>query len=792
MADLLSTGISGVRTYQRALATVGNNIANVDTDGYVRQRLEIVENSSTGSGVLNIGNGARAVKVQRIYDEFVTTSMRTNVSQLDQHEAVLKYTQQLENTLADKNLSLSSVIDGYFAAVQEVTISPSSASARQSMLNTAESVASQFQAIGAQIRQVESDSWGELEAKTEELNRLATQLASVNDNLSRTVSLEKQPNELLDMRDTLLRDMSKLIRIHAEVEDNGEVNVHIGDSDNDNAGYLVNGDQTNSVGVQQDAANPENAILLFNPFTNPKQIGSVMGGSIGGIMHFRSEVLQGLRDDLDNVAKVFVNENNAIHELGINAYGKFGGDIFSLSNIYTLEAGLNKGNSIVNISTLSDVDIDHAPMELLYESSNNTWTLKNLNTNATATRTGNGDLVLGGLRVDVSGSPVGGDVFSLTPSKRPIDAIEVAISDQAAIAAGGALSVSRDPTNVNETRMLLDSYHKPSLPPADTSMDDLLRNNIAEVAGTSVLASNAPAFVIPAYTQNPRFYLDNEGVGADVQMQVFTRDGRQVYGTELSSSEQNQMLSPVYGFSADATYNTDYLNKTGVDAYMDGNFTVTNPAAPADTRQHFALQGHMGEDLIVFVAGTGTGHMSAQWDEPVSIDAREVLRQNIDIEFSDDKSYQLIDAKTGTSIANGTLANNSIQHNGWQVSFEGPIAAGSKFQVRGNTYMSGDNRNMLSMAELQSSKATFGGKGDFSEVYTDIIGDLGNQVIQTSISADAQRIMVDQAAEQWNQTSAVSLDEEAADLLRFQQAYQASAQVISTANKLFESILQLG
>lgn len=791
MADLLSTGISGVRTYQRALATVGNNIANVDTDGYVRQRLEIVENSSTGSGVLNIGNGARAIRVQRIYDEFVTTSMRTNIAQLEQHEAVLKYAQQLENTLADKNLSLSSVIDGYFAAVQEVTISPSSASARQSMLNTAESVASQFQAIGAQLRQVDADSWAELEAKTEELNRLATQLASVNDSLSRTVSIEKQPNELLDMRDTLLRDMSKLVRIHAEIDANGEANVHIGDTNDDATGYLVHGDQTSVVGVQQDPNNPENAILLLNPYTNPKQIGSVTGGAIGGLMKFREEGLQGLRDELDNVAKVFVNENNAIHELGINAYGEFGGDIFSLSNVYTLEAGLNKGNSIVNISTLSDVDMDHAPMELLYEGSSNTWTLTNLNTGASASRIGNGDLVLGGLRVDVSGTPVAGDVFALTPSKRPIDALEVAISDQAAIAAGGALSASRDPSNINETRMLLDSYYKPALPADDTSMDDLLRNNIAEVAGTSVLASNAPAFVIPAYTQNPRFYLDNEGVGADVQMQVFTRDGRQIYGTELSASDQGQMLSPVYGFSADAVYNTDYLNKTGTDAYMDGNFAVTNPDAN-DTRQFFGLDGHLGEDLIVFVAGTGTGHMSAQWDEKVSVDPREVLRQNIDIEFSDATSYQLIDAQTGTSIANGTLANNAIQHNGWQVSFEGPVVAGSKFQIRGNSYLSGDNRNMLAMAELQSSKAAFGGRGDFSEVYTDIIGSLGSQVIQTSISADAQRIMVEQAEQQWNQTSAVSLDEEAADLLRFQQAYQASAQVISTANKLFEAILNVG
>jgi flagellar hook-associated protein 1 FlgK len=54
MADLLSTGISGVRTYQRALATVGNNIANVDTEGYSRQRLEIAESTSSSEGSLNI------------------------------------------------------------------------------------------------------------------------------------------------------------------------------------------------------------------------------------------------------------------------------------------------------------------------------------------------------------------------------------------------------------------------------------------------------------------------------------------------------------------------------------------------------------------------------------------------------------------------------------------------------------------------------------------------------------------------------------------------------------------
>ncbi|MCP4929839.1 MAG: flagellar hook-associated protein FlgK [Gammaproteobacteria bacterium] len=786
MADLLSTGISGVRTYQRALATVGNNIANVDTDGYSRQRLEIVENSSSGSGVLNIGSGARAVQVKRIYDNFLTSSLRINSSQLAQHEAIHKYVQQLENTLADKKMSLSSVIDGFYASVHEVTISPASASARQSMLNTAESVASQFQSIGSQITRIDEDSFSEAQAKIEELNLLAKQVATVNGSLNGTMDINKQPNGLMDMRDKLLQDMSQLIRIFVEEEANGQVNIHIGDAD---AGeYLVNGKKSNVLGLQANPNNPEDAMLVMNPNTRPSQVKNVSGGSIGGILSFRQEALQDLRIDLDHIARVFVNENNAVHELGIDAHGRFGGELFSLANVFSVEAGLNQGNASVQISTLSDVAVDQIPMELRYDGSANHWVLTN--TVSKASVSGNGELVLGGVKVKLTGQPETGDIFSLVPSKRAIDAIAVAISDQSAIAAGGAVSVARNATNSNETRIILNEYSKPLAVTADTSMDDALRNNIAEVAGTSITAANSPAFIIPANTQNPRFYLDNQGVGADVQLQVFTRAGRQIYGEALTVGEQGQLVNANNGFLAGASYNNDYLNKTGANGYMDGDFVVINPDAN-DSRQHFALQGHLGEDLIVFVTGTGTGHMSAQWDDLAQFEPRDVLRQDIDIQFSSATSYQLIDSKTETSIASGTLLNNSISHNGWQVSFEGPVVAASKFSVKGNTYMAGDNRNMLAMANLQSSKSVFAGQGDFTEVYTDVIGVLGNRVVQTAISADAQRIMVEQAEEQRNQTSAVSLDEEAADLLRFQQAYQASAQIINTANKLFDTILNV-
>jgi flagellar hook-associated protein 1 FlgK len=161
------------------------------------------------------------------------------------------------------------------------------------------------------------------------------------------------------------------------------------------------------------------------------------------------------------------------------------------------------------------------------------------------------------------------------------------------------------------------------------------------------------------------------------------------------------------------------------------------------------------------------------------------------VQFSADAStYVLKDVTTDTNIATGTLtAGGVIKHNGWTVSFDGVIQANDKFSIRGNAHQAGDNRNLLKIIELQDNKDIFSGRGDFTEVYTDIIGNLGNSLVQSAVGRDAQQIIFDQAQAKRDETSAVSLDEEAANLLRFQQAYQASAQIISTATKLFDTIL---
>ena len=786
MADLLSTGISGVRTYQRALATVGNNIANVDTEGYSRQRVEIAQSASSSEGSLNIGNGARAVRVQRSYDNFVVENLRSSQSQLNKHQATLEYVTQLENILADKQLSLSTSMDGFFAAVQEVSLSPSSVAARQNMLNVAESTVAQFTSVGTQLSLIEENSYSDLTGQVSSLNQLADQLASVNASLNRVNSLDKQPNELLDRRDTLIQDMSKLLRVHVVEKNNGAVDIHIGDVASGQ--YLVKDKTASTLGIDRSAANPDEAVLMLDPYMSPQKVTQVVGGSIAGISEFRQNSLTILRDELDTLTQVFVGEVNDTHALGIDAQGNFGGELFSLGNIYTVTPGLNKGTGFVTVSAVPNAKIEKLTMELSYSDSQKLWTLTD--TVSKEAVTGSSELTMGGVKFTLTGVPKDADTFSLTSTKRPIDALQVSVTEHTTIASGGAVSVARATTNTSGTKMILNGYVKPTVAVADTTMDTALRNNIAQVAASSIAASNNVAFVIPANTQDSQFYSTEQNDSSDIKMQVFTRAGKQLYGSALTSSEQTAVITSGNGFSATAAYDSTYNNQTGSNAYMDASVTVAN-ADSGDTRDYFALAGSLKEDLLVFVTGTGAAEVSGQWGNVAEVDVREQLRQNIDIQFAADaSSYILTDSTTNTNIASGTYtAGNTIEHNGWTVSFDAPIQANDKFSVRGNSAQAGDNRNLLKLIELQDNKDIFSGRGDFTEVYTDIIGDLGYSVVQSAVSRDAQQIIFDQAQAKRDETSAVSLDEEAADMLRYQQAYQASAQIISTATKLFDTIL---
>jgi flagellar hook-associated protein 1 FlgK len=183
---------------------------------------------------------------------------------------------------------------------------------------------------------------------------------------------------------------------------------------------------------------------------------------------------------------------------------------------------------------------------------------------------------------------------------------------------------------------------------------------------------------------------------------------------------------------------------------------------------------------------TGTGTISAG---EVLDGNNAQLRAGVTIRFTAANSWQAVDAGNAV-IASGTYtAGASIDVNGWRVQVGGTPAAGDSFTVSSNVGGTGDNRNAQALSALLGKGVLSGGTESLDSAASRLVGSVGVSTSSANASRDAQKIIYDDSMATIDGNSGVNLDEEAANLLRYQQAYQASAQMIRVAQSIFDSIL---
>ena len=127
MVDILAIGSGAVNAYRQALSTTSNNIANVNTPGYSRRELRIGESFPVEEGIFSFGSGSQAEAVARAYDEFVERSLRDAISDLEANDPVIEYTNRLVDIMGTDTVSVSSAIDNFFNAAEQLSTDPSSA-----------------------------------------------------------------------------------------------------------------------------------------------------------------------------------------------------------------------------------------------------------------------------------------------------------------------------------------------------------------------------------------------------------------------------------------------------------------------------------------------------------------------------------------------------------------------------------------------------------------------------------------------------------------------------------------
>ena len=242
--------------------------------------------------------------------------------------------------------------------------------------------------------------------------------------------------------------------------------------------------------------------------------------------------------------------------------------------------------------------------------------------------------------------------------------------------------------------------------------------------------------------------------------------------------------------------NQTFVGQLQLDADEEIRFTFGDGGLPADLavlglRTGIYVEGAVTEDLAVFVTGSDSGSIAAGFSVTDTDEVAVSAIAPFTIEFSSASQYTITDTATGTLVATRSYTSgDDIVHKGFTLVLDGDPVAGDLFVVDSNEDGIGDNGNMLNLVALQSKELMADGS-TVGEAYISLVNTVGSKAALAMMSKEALQVVYDQAVAAKDQVSGVSLDQEAGELIRFQQAYQASAQIIQVASKLFDSILSI-
>ena len=629
---MLGTGISGLLASQKALSTASQNIANVNTDGYTRQRVNLTTQDPFPYGSSFIGTGVKISSIERVYDQFLVDQVRTGTSSLSQLNQYYSLASQVDNILADPQAGLTPGLQSFFNAVQDLANDPASASARQVMISEAESLSGRFHYLNERIDDIDNAVNSDVANVVAEINGITKSIADVNRKIGELRSQGSgEPNDVLDQRDILVRSLSDKIGVTTVFQDDGSVNVFIG-----NGQAVVAGYESRDLSVLKNDFDPSIASIGYDLGPSVVNVtAQLTGGKLGGLLQYRNDLSESMKNSLGLLATGISDTFNEQHRNGLDLNGDVGGDFFAdLSTITPEILASRKNSSALPADITVNISDVHALTDSNYTLRRNglsyTLTRESDNSVHTFTTFPGGSETVDGVTYSLnSGAVADGDRFLIRPVRSGSADMGVAITDPAKIAAAALIR-------------------------STVSID-----NTGSATITSDKVSNASLYVPDTY-----------------------------------------------------------------------NISIITPT-----------------------------------------------------------SYEVRDSANNI-ITNGVYTNGAdIVFNGIEISITGKADAGDSFIIESNANGIGDNRNIISLASLQLDKTLKNNTVNYQGLYGQIVVDAGTKTRQAEINSMAQQGLLDQAVAAREAKSGVNLDEEAADLIKYQQLYQAAAQIISVADTTFQSLI---
>lgn len=721
MAGLLSIALTGLNAAQSGLTTTSHNITNASVAGYTRQETVQGTNSPLKRSSGFYGQGTQVETVKRVYSEFLSSQVLSAQSSVSSYQTYYNQIKQLDNVLGDSTSGLSTALSSFFKGVSQVAATPSDASARQAMLSESQTLVSRFQSLNSTITDLQNGTETQIKDTVDQINTLADQIASANMAILKAQAGSGQTaNDLLDSRDELVTQLSKLVKVATNTDANGVTSVSIGSGQ-----ALVEGTTAFDLTTSTSTTDPQQVSIGIslangNVVTIPDDY--ITGGSLGGLLNSRAE-LNTAQSGLGRIAASLVTLFNAQHRLGQDLQGNMGGDYFSaisptVMNLTNTLTGAESGASIsASITSVAGLTSDN-------------YILSYDGTNYTLTDTADSSVVY-------SGTSLPGQTVSRISG---LSAATVSIS-AASNASGAAqdmyLSYNGTTYTVSSVSSGETLYSGSSLPSQVDGINISVSGTMA--AGDTFLMQPGVVGISVTGTM---------GAGDQVLIEP-TKNAAGAISVAISDTNLIAAASPVV--VAAASTNT-------------GTGSFTQPTALSLTGINTTSTSHLSGNITLTFDST-TNQFNVSGATPSTI---------------------AFDPSTNASGMKVTLTNPNLSF-----SISGRPSNGDVFTISTNTSGKSDSSNANALYSIMSDKALLGGSATLSGAYTQLVNQVASVTSTANTAVSTQTTLLDNATTTQQSLSGVNLDEEAAKLLEYQQAYQAAARCITVAQTLFQDIISV-
>ena len=461
--SLMNVGVSALNANQQALTTVGHNIANVNTPGYSRQTVytNALHGQNMGNGF--IGKGVQVATVMRNYSALLNRQSNAANAIHAADTSRLQGLMQMQDVFKGGDGSLGAAVTNMMNAFVDVQAAPSDATGRNVVLTRMSELAARFHAASNMLEEQDYSTAQQLRNNALLVNDKASQVARLNNEISRALATGHQPNDLLDARDQVIREINQYVQTTQVAADDGSISLFVGGSQ-----ALVLGINSGQLSVEETKEYPGSqrmALYFSQPGGQQLELTAAMvgGGEIAGLLKFRNEDLAEGRNLLGRLAMTIGHELNLQNQRGLTLNGQQGGALFSLPSTSTGYGNItgysNIGPGAATTQVMDASQLKPSEYRLVFEGSPVAPVLTRMSDGKVFNATSTSPLTFyaDGLRFTVpnatTAAAVAGDSMLFKPFSTAASEIEALVHNPDELAAASALTANINKNNTGKLQL---------------------------------------------------------------------------------------------------------------------------------------------------------------------------------------------------------------------------------------------------------------------------------------------------------------------------------------------------